>query len=149
MSVRVAAALACAIVASPAVAQELKPEAARQFVAGKLFSYTCFEGTSGAGRIQADGSVVGSISIRGTSPVRYVAFPAGTIRVRPDSICASVHGIPMQPCFNVTKTSEHSFRGAISGLGFAYCDFVRRNPRLRIANDAPRVLPSAMAAAAQ
>ena len=65
------------------------------------------------------------------------------------AICASVHGIPMQPCFNVTKTSEHSFRGAISGLGFAYCDFVRRNPRLRIANDSPRVLPSAMAAAAQ
>jgi hypothetical protein len=151
MSVRVAAALACVVLTGPALAQQLKPDEAKRFVDGKLFSYSCFEGTVGAGRIQADGSVMGTISMRGTSPVRYVAFPAGTIKVNPDSICASVRGIPMQPCFHVTKTSEHSFRGAISGLGFAYCDFVRRNPRLRIATDnqGPRVLPSAMAAAAQ
>jgi len=54
---RRAVAVAVSVFAIPAQAGELAPEAARQFVAGKLFSYTCFEGTSGAGRINADGSV--------------------------------------------------------------------------------------------
>jgi hypothetical protein len=119
MRVRIAAVVAGVLIAGSASAQELKPDEAKRFVAGKLFTYSCFEGTVGAGRIQADGSVIGSISIRGSSPVRYVAFPAGTIKVNPDSICASMRGIPVQPCFHVIKTSEHSFRGAISGLGFA------------------------------
>jgi hypothetical protein len=35
----------------------------------------------------------------------------------------------MQPCFNVDKTDPQSFRGSISGLRFAYCDFTRRNSR--------------------
>jgi hypothetical protein len=38
------------------------PEQARAFVVGKVFSYTCFEGTSGVGRIFPDGSVVGTIA---------------------------------------------------------------------------------------
>jgi hypothetical protein len=149
MLVRVAVTALVVGSVGPAAAQQLKPEEARHFVAGKLFAYTCFDGTVGTGRIQADGSVMGSISLRGTSPARFVAFPPGTVKVSSDSICASVRGIPVTPCFNVTKTSEHSFRGSISGLGFAYCDFDRRNPRLRLAsrNQRPRVLPSAVAAA--
>ncbi len=79
---------AWSLAVAPAVAGELKPEEAKKFIAGKYFSYTCFEGTSGAGRINADGSVVGTIQIRGTGPVRIVALPSGTIRVQPDSICA-------------------------------------------------------------
>ena len=55
---------------SQAMAGELKPEEAKKFVAGKYFSYSCFEGTSGSGRINADGSVVGTIQIRGNGPVR-------------------------------------------------------------------------------
>jgi hypothetical protein len=101
---------------------------------GKMFTYNCFEGTTGAGRIYPDGSVVGSIQIRGEGPVRYVALPAGTIKVKPTSICASVRGLPLEPCFNVVKLDENRFRGSISGLGFAYCTFTRRNPRLQIAD---------------
>src|ERR1700756_5083481 len=37
--------------AGVAAAEELGPEQARAFVVGKLFSYTCFEGTVGQGRI--------------------------------------------------------------------------------------------------
>ncbi len=44
-----------------AFAEELAPEQARAFVVGKLFSYTCFDGTAGMGRIFSDGSVVGTI----------------------------------------------------------------------------------------
>ncbi|HMA72923.1 MAG TPA: hypothetical protein VKP67_15770 [Xanthobacteraceae bacterium] len=118
--------------AAPAMAGELKPEEAKRFVAGKYFSYTCFEGSSGAGRINADGSVVGTIQVRGSGPVHSVALPTGTIRVQPDSICASLRGMPFQPCFSVLQTDARSFRGSVLGLGFAYCDFSRRNPRLDV-----------------
>jgi len=115
--------------AMPAQASELRPEEAKRFVAGKLFAYTCFEGTKGLGRILADGSVHGTIQIRGSGPVRLMSLPAGTVRVAPDSIC----GMPFTPCFAVNQLDSRSFRGSISGLGFAYCDFVRRNPRLDLA----------------
>jgi len=121
----------------PANAQELKPDEARRFVAGKLFSYTCFEGTTGAGRIHADGSVAGTIQIGGQGPVRHVTLPSNTIRLNPESICASVRGVPFEPCFNLVKTDAKSFRGSLSGFGFAYCDFVRLNPRLAVASAAP------------
>lgn len=116
---------------TPVAAGTLKPDEARRFVAGKLFAYTCFEGTRGMGRIHPDGSVVGTLQIRGREP-RFVALPAGTIKVSSSSICASVKGLMFQPCFEVDQTSAQSFRGSISGLGFAYCDFVRQNPRTRL-----------------
>ncbi len=123
--------------AMPAWAGELNPTEAKRFISGKYFSYTCFEGTSGAGRINADGSVVGTIRVRGAGPVQFVALPTGTIRVQPDSICASLRGLPFQPCFRVQQTDARSFRGSLSGLGFAYCDFTRRNPRLEISTTSP------------
>jgi hypothetical protein len=132
--------------ALPAQAGELRPEEAKRFVAGKTFAYTCFEGTKGVGRILADGSVHGTIQIRGSGAVRLMSLPAGTVRVQPDSICASVRGMPFTPCFAVNQLDSRSFRGSISGLSFAYCDFVRRNPRLDLAETSPppsRVLNSA------
>jgi len=123
----------------PATAGELKPEEARHFVAGKLFSYTCFEGTTGVGRIYSDGSVAGTIRIGGNGPLRYVNLPAGTVQVRQESVCASVRGMLIEPCFNVDKTSEASFRGSIAGFGFAYCDFTKHNPRVELtASATPR-----------
>ena len=63
MLVRVAVvAGTCVLGAVAAKAEELGPEQARAFVVGKLFSYTCFDGTVGMGRIFADGSVVGTSS---------------------------------------------------------------------------------------
>jgi hypothetical protein len=117
----------------PAHAGEMRPEDAKRFVAGKYFSYTCFEGSRGMGRIQADGSVAGTIQMRGAGPVHMMSLPAGTVKVAPDSICASVRGVPFSPCFNVYQIDQKSFRGSISGLGFAYCDFVRHNPRVDVA----------------
>ena len=125
------------LAAIPAGAGELRPLEAKRFIAGKYFSYTCFEGTTGAGRINADGSVVGTIQVRGSGPMRLVALPTGTIRVQPDSICASLRGMLFQPCFTVTQTDARSFRGSLSGLGFAYCDFTRRNPRLEVSTTPP------------
>jgi hypothetical protein len=122
----VAATLVWAI---PAKAEELRATEARQFVAGKHFSYTCFDGTNGNGRIYADGSVAGYIQPGGSGPRRYVVLPTGTLRTSGDRYCASLRGIPFEPCFNLDRTSQVSFRGSISGLGFAYCNFTRRGSR--------------------
>jgi hypothetical protein len=117
------------LAAVPAVAGEMSAEEARHFVTGKLFSYTCFEGTRGQGRVNANGSVVGSIQIRGQGPMRYALLPPGTLQVKGESVCASLRGLPIEPCFNLERTSEVSFRGSISGLGFAYCEFTRNQGR--------------------
>jgi hypothetical protein len=45
--------------------------------------------------------------------------------VRSNAVCASLKGLPFEPCFNLTKNDEASFRGAVSGMGFAYCEFRR------------------------
>ena len=124
--------LAGIVGAIPAQAGELRPEEAKRFVAGKLFSYTCFDGTVGMGRIFSDGSVVGTIRPGGQSQVRFAALPAGTIKVSPNSMCAHLAGLPIEPCFRVQKIDYRSFRGSIAGLSFAYCDFYQRNPRSAI-----------------
>lgn len=130
---RLSVVCASVLYALPTVAAELGAEEAKRFISGKLFAYTCFEGTTGAGRIFSDGSVVGSIQIRGDGPVRYVALPAGTVKIKGDNYCASVRGLPFEPCFNVDKTSHASFRGSVWGFTFAYCDFNRRSARVDLA----------------
>jgi len=121
------------LASTPAFAEELKPEEARRFIAGKLFAFNCFEGTRGAGRIYADGSVAGSVQFGGSGPVRNVRLPAGTLQVKPEAVCASMQGLPFQPCFNLQKIDQASFRGSISGLGFAYCEFNRKSGRVDLA----------------
>jgi hypothetical protein len=142
MFVRVAAVLACLFGAGSALAEELGPEQAREFVVGKLFAYTCFEGTTGVGRIFRDGSVVGTIKIRGQGPTRFAALPAGTVKVDSSAVCAHLSGMPFTPCFRVQKIDYKSFRGSLSGLGFAYCDFTQRNPRTQLVSGPP-VAPEA------
>lgn len=138
------------LAATPAAAQEyMNATAARSFVAGRLFSYSCFDGTIGAGRIFNDGSVAGTIRVFGQGPVRYLRLPEGTLYERGERICARLNGLFFEPCFNLTRTDEKSFRGAVSGLGFMYCDFNRgeitqlarkRAPRKRGAAAADKVL---------
>jgi hypothetical protein len=116
------------LAAVPAIAGEtMSVEEARRFVVGKMFTYTCFEGTRGQGRILHDGSVVGSIQFQGAGQLRYAALPAGTVQVKNEAVCASVRGMPFSPCFNLTRLDERTFRGAISGFGFASCEFTRLN----------------------
>ena len=123
------------LAAVPAMAGEMTADEARRFVIGKTFSYNCFEGTRGQGRVHSDGSVVGSIQFQGAGKVRYAALPANTLQVKGESVCASLRGLPIDPCFNLEKIDDNSFRGSISGLGFAYCEFTRRTTRASVSND--------------
>jgi hypothetical protein len=133
MIARFAIVLVTLLAAVTARAEVLSPEEARRFVAGKLFAFNCFDGSRGAGRIYGDGSVIGTIQLRGTGPVRAVWLPAGTLRTRGEAWCASLQGMAFEPCFRLEKTTERSFRG--SWLGFAYCDFTRR---MSVAGIGPR-----------
>jgi hypothetical protein len=108
---------------APALAGMMNADEARRFVGGKVFSFTCFDGTRGAGRILEDMGAIGSVQFSGSGPVRHIRLPGNTLQIRGQAVCASIKGIPFEPCFNLDKKDEVSFRGSVSGMGFAYCDF--------------------------
>ena len=107
----------------PALAGMMTAEEARKFVAGKVFAFTCFDGTRGAGRILDDMGVAGAVQFSGSGPFRRVRLPGNTLQIRGQAVCASLRGLPFEPCFNLEKKDERSFRGSVSGMSFAYCDF--------------------------
>ena len=122
--VRFAALVASFLATGPALAQNMNAEAARHFVTGKLFAFRCVDGSGGSGRIYADGSVIGKIQSNGSEPERPVWLPPGTLRVQGNLVCASLKGLSFEPCFNLTRTGERSFRGFVNGMDLiAYCDF--------------------------
>ena len=108
---------------APALAGMMNADEARRFVAGKVFAFTCFDGTRGAGRILDDLGAAGSIQFSGSGPIRHVRLPGNTLQIRGQAVCASIKGLPFEPCFNLDKRDERTFRGSVSGMGFAYCDF--------------------------
>jgi hypothetical protein len=108
---------------APALAGMMNADEARKFVAGKVFAFNCFDGTKGAGRILDDMGAAGAIQFSGSGPVRHLRLPGNTLQVRGQSVCAVIKGLPFEPCFNLDKRDDRSFRGSVSGMGFAYCDF--------------------------
>src|SRR5436190_23666836 len=116
--------------ALPALAGNMGADEARRFVVGNLFSFTCFEGTSGEGRIYADGSVGGVFRLGGSGPAQYATLPPGTLRVRGDAICALISGMSYEACFDLDRTGTKSFRGSLPAVGkFAACQFSQRPSR--------------------
>ena len=101
----------------------MNADEARKFVAGKVFAFTCFDGTRGAGRILDDMGAMGAVQFSGAGPVRHLRLPGNTLQVRGQAVCAAIKGVPFEPCFNLDKKDEQNFRGSVSGMGFAYCDF--------------------------
>src|SRR6195952_2678462 len=107
----------------PALAGQMNADEARRFVAGKVFAFTCFDGTRGAGRILDDMGATGAVQFSGAGPVRHLRLPGNTLQVRGQAVSASIKGVPFEPCFNLDKKDDRNFRGSVSGMGFAYCDF--------------------------
>src|SRR4051794_18251264 len=108
---------------TPAIAGSMNADEARRFVAGKVFAFTCFDGTRGAGRIMDVLGAAGAVQFSGAGPVKHLRLPGNTLQIRGQNVCASIKGIPFEPCFNLEKRDDRSFRGSVSGMGFAYCDF--------------------------
>ena len=115
--------LVAAATAIPALAGSMTAEEARKFVLGKVFAFTCVDGTRGAGRLLDDMGASGAVQFNGSGPVRHIRLPGNTLQIRGQAVCAAIRGMPFEPCFNLDKKDEVSFRGSVSGLGFAYCDF--------------------------
>jgi hypothetical protein len=116
-------AVAAGAVIAPALAGQMNADEARKFVAGKVFAFTCFDGTRGAGRVLDDMGAAGAVQFSGAGPVRHIRLPGNTLQIRGQAVCASIKGIPFEPCFNLDKKDDRTFRGSVSGMGFAYCDF--------------------------
>ena len=90
MFARFAVAIVALLAAGSASAETMTADAARRFVAGKLFAFNCYDGSRGAGRIFSDGSIVGTIQFQGSGPVRSVWLPAGTLHVKGQAVCATL-----------------------------------------------------------
>jgi hypothetical protein len=112
-----------AVIAPALAGQMMNADEARRFVSGKVFAFTCFDGTRGAGRVFEDGGAAGAVQFSGSGPMRHMRLPGNTLQVRGQAVCASIKGLPFEPCFNLDKKDERNFRGTVSGMGFAYCDF--------------------------
>jgi hypothetical protein len=126
---------------APALAGAMNADEARRFVLGKVFAFTCFDGTRGAGRILDDMGAIGAVQFSGSGPVRHIRLPGNTLQIRGQAVCASIKGIPFEPCFNLDKKDEVSFRGSVSGMGFAYCDFRHQGAaQMLVARARPRSL---------
>jgi hypothetical protein len=115
------------LAASPALGQEMNAEQALRFVSGKLFAFNCLDGSRGAGRIYADGSVIGNIQSSAAGPVQPVWLPPGTLKMKGQTVCAWLKGLSFEPCFTVIRTSDRTFRGSVNGMAMiAYCDFAQQ-----------------------
>ena len=117
---------------------DVNAEEARQFVAGKYFAFTCFDGSRGGGRIMSDGGRRRRDPVRWLRSGAHIRLPGNTLQVRGQAVCASIKGIPFEPCFNLDKKDERNFRGSVSGMGFAYCDFHKGAAQMMMARAVAR-----------
>jgi hypothetical protein len=122
------------LAAAPALAQEMMTaDMAREFVVGRFFTYHCFDGTYGSGRIDGDGSAAGTIRVTGQGSSHYLRLPTNTLYVLGNQVCARLRGLPFEPCFNLTKTGPESFRGSLANMNFMYCNFERKGGATQLA----------------
>ena len=61
-----------AMIAPALAGQMMNADEARRFVAGKVFAFTCFDGTRGAGRILDDMGAAGAVQFSGSGPMRHM-----------------------------------------------------------------------------
>src|SRR5262249_48703952 len=127
---------------SLACAEPLSPDAARRFVAGKLFAFNCFDGSRGAGRIYGDGSVIGTIQFRGAGPVRSVWLPAGTLGAKGAAGCAPRGGLPLRAVLHREEAGWPRLRRLV--VGFCLLRLPPPHERCRH-KPAPAFVPAAVA----
>ena len=89
-------AVTASVMIVPALAGSMNADEARRFVSGKVFAFTCFDGTRGAGRVLDDLGAAGSIQFSGSGPIRHVRLPGNTLQIRGQAVCASIKGLPFE-----------------------------------------------------
>src|ERR1700730_11160891 len=96
-------AVTASAVIAPAMAGMMNADEARKFVSGKVFAFTCFDGTRGAARIIDDMGAGGVVQFAGSGPIRHMRLRGNTLQIRGQPVCASIKAIPFEPCFNLDK----------------------------------------------
>src|SRR3981189_4009747 len=86
---------------APAMAGPMTADEVRKFVAGKVFAFTCFDGTRGAGRVLDDGGAAGAVQFSGSGPVRQMRLPGNTFRGLGIDVSAGLSGLPFEPCLTL------------------------------------------------
>ena len=99
-------AVTAAAMVVPALAGMMNADEARRFVAGKVFAFTCFDGTRGAGRMLDDLGAAGSIQFSGAGPIRHVRLPGNTLQIRGQAVCASIKGFRSSRASISTSTTS-------------------------------------------
>jgi hypothetical protein len=74
MIARYALGIVALLASAPALAQSLDAAAAQRFVLGKLFTFTCVDGSRGSGRVFDDGSVIGTIQLGGRDRITWCGY---------------------------------------------------------------------------
>src|SRR5258705_1629447 len=92
-----------AVIAPALAGQMMNADEARRFVAGKVFAFTCFDGTRGAGRIFEDGGAAGAAQFSVSRPVRHMSLPRTTLHGPGPTVSAPIHGLPFEPCVPLGK----------------------------------------------
>jgi hypothetical protein len=113
MVARHAVAVVTLLAFSPALAENLDAEAARRFIVGKLFAFTCADGSRGVARVYDDGSVIGTIQFHGSEQPRPVWLPAETLKLTGETVCASLNRTEL--CFALSKTVIKVFGPRLRG----------------------------------
>jgi hypothetical protein len=90
MVAREAVAIVSLLAFSPALAEDLDAEAARRFIVGKLFAFTCADGMRGAARIYDDGSVIGTIQFHDSAQPRPIWLPSETLKLTGEAVKVSL-----------------------------------------------------------
>ena len=49
-----------------------------------------------------------AVQFSGSGPIRRVRLPGNTLQIRGQAVCASLRGLPFEPCFNLEKKDERS-----------------------------------------
>ena len=131
----------------PALAGMMNADEARRFVSGKVFAFTCFDGTRGAGRILDDMGAAGSIQFSGSGPMRHVRLPGNTLQVRGQSVCASHQGSSVRAVLQ----SRQARREHLPRIGFGHGLRLLRIPSPGCGSDADgaRRGPATLAASAR
>ena len=115
MIMRVAIVVASLLATAPAMAQSMSAEAAQRFVAGKLFAFSCIDGSRGLAQVHNDGSVMGTIQVSGSGPVKSVGLPPGTFKVKGDAICAKLKGLSLSRASISARPASKAFGGRSRG----------------------------------
>ena len=108
------------LAAGPALAESLNADAARVSSSASYSRSIVSMARAAPAASTATARSSAPSSSRARDQSNSVQLPAGTLKMKGEAVCASLKGIAIEPCFDLNRTDDQSFRGSVSGLRVAY-----------------------------